>query len=81
MTKGKKSAIQPTLLTSGESELGPSWIPLYESPVDFNAEHFEAAMLNIIRQPNINSTVIMRADILKENVYDPEKVIRCLRVK
>lgn len=73
MTKGKKSAIQPTLLTSGESELGPSWIPLYESPVDFNAEHFEAAMLNIIRQPNINSTVIMRADILKENVYDPEK--------
>ncbi|RCK55679.1 tRNA (uracil-O(2)-)-methyltransferase [Candida viswanathii] len=71
MTKGKKSGIQPKLLTSGVSELGPAWIPVYENPVDFDVTHFETAMLNIIRQPNINSTVIMRADILKENVYDP----------
>ena len=30
-------------------------------------------MLNIIHQPNINSTVIMRADILRENVFDPDE--------
>lgn len=62
-----------TLLTSGKSELGEPWVPIYKTNVDFRAKHFEAAMSNLIKQPNINSTVILRADILKENIYDPEK--------
>lgn len=61
------------LLTANVSKLGPCWVPIYESPVGFNVQHFEAAMLNIIHQPNINSTVIMRADILRENVFDPDE--------
>jgi len=52
------------------SILGPEWIGLYKSPVEFKSEHFEAAMNNLIKQPNINSTVILRADILLENKYD-----------
>lgn len=56
-----------------KSILGDVWVPIYESPVEFTGEHFERAMANIIKQPNINSTVIMRADILKENIFDPQK--------
>ncbi|EGW35026.1 uncharacterized protein SPAPADRAFT_69374 [Spathaspora passalidarum NRRL Y-27907] len=60
------------LLTSQTSILGDPWIPIYRKSVDFGANHFESAMSNIIKEPNINSTVIMRADILKENIYDPK---------
>ncbi|KAL6453611.1 TRM44 tRNA [Candida maltosa Xu316] len=72
MGKDKTSTNLP-LLTASESKLGKSWVPIYENPVDFGIDHFETAMLNIFRQPNINSTVIMRADILKEYIHDPEK--------
>lgn len=61
------------LIMDKASILGGSWVPIYESEAEFTGQHFEKAMSNIIRQPNINSTVIMRADILKENIYDPEK--------
>lgn len=60
----------PTALISEESILGDSWIPIYEEPVDFEALHFNTAMSNLIREPNINSTVIMRADVLEENSYN-----------
>ncbi|CCH46877.1 hypothetical protein BN7_6479 [Wickerhamomyces ciferrii] len=52
------------------SILGPEWVGLFQSDVEFKSEHFENAMNNLIKQPNINSTVILRADILSENVYD-----------
>ncbi|ODV59782.1 tRNA (uracil) methyltransferase [Ascoidea rubescens DSM 1968] len=50
-----------------QSILGLKWIGLFEEEVSFKFFHFEKAMLNLIKQPNINSTVILRADILKEN--------------
>lgn len=49
--------------------LGPPWIPIYEQEADFDALHFETAMAHLIREPNINSTVILRADILQETSY------------
>ncbi|KAH3677032.1 hypothetical protein WICMUC_001938 [Wickerhamomyces mucosus] len=52
------------------SLLGPEWVSLYESNISFATEHFEAAMQNLIKQPNINSTVILRADILIENKFN-----------
>ena len=57
-------------LTQEESELGSQWVPIcsYES-VEFTQTHFIAAMANLVREPNINSTVIMRADILSERRY------------
>lgn len=75
MSKSSASHIcqEPELLLKQKSILGDPWVPIYESEVDFDSRHFESAMHNIIKQPNINSTVILRADILKENVYDPEK--------
>lgn len=62
----------PTLLKE-QSILGDPWVPIYKSDVEFEGDNFETAMANLIKQPNINSTVIMRADILKENHYDAAK--------
>ncbi|CUM67793.1 uncharacterized protein PRCAT00005499001 [Priceomyces carsonii] len=75
MTRHKKSSgnAKAKLLLGEESLLGDPWVPIYEMPVEFDAHHFESAMSNLIKQPNINSTVIMRADILKENKYDPKE--------
>lgn len=54
------------------SILGKQWYCMYKTAetVSFEKEHFETAMLNVIRQPNVNSTVILRADILKEVEYN-----------
>ena len=60
------------MLLSETSKIGDPWVPIYQTAVDIEAHHFETAMSNLIKQPNINSTVIMRADILKENVFDVE---------
>ncbi|SCV03276.1 LAME_0H09120g1_1 [Lachancea meyersii CBS 8951] len=56
------------------SELGNEWVCMYktEESVDFEKKHFEMAMMNVVRHPNINSTVILRADVLKEWEYDVE---------
>lgn len=51
------------------SPLGEEWCGLFESKVEFKAEHFEKAMKNLINSPNINSTVILRADILRQNSH------------
>lgn len=64
---------QHELILSEDSVLGNSWIPVFSTGVDINANHFQAAMSNLIRQPNVNSTVIMRADILKENKYEEDE--------
>lgn len=63
---------EPTALISETSVLGSSWVPIYEQCIDFDALHFNTAMSNLIREPNINSTVIMRADVLEENKYDKD---------
>lgn len=67
-----KNDFDAELLLSETSKLGDPWVPIYQTAVDIEAHHFETAMSNLIKQPNINSTVIMRADILKENVFDVE---------
>ncbi|AJV94631.1 tRNA (uracil) methyltransferase [Saccharomyces cerevisiae] len=55
-------------IVNDKSILGPQWLSLYQTDgkVTFAKSHFEQAMMNVIREPNINSTVILRADILKE---------------
>lgn len=60
-----------TLLTDQSLCLGDAWVPIYLMPVEFDPCHFETAMSHLIREPNINSTVILRADILQETKYGP----------
>lgn len=57
---------------AASSCLGHSWVPVHEMKAEFGPEHFETAMLHLIREPNINSTVILRADVLSETTYHPE---------
>lgn len=48
------------------------WKPILESDCDFNPSIFEDITLNLIRNPNINSSHLFRADILydsKDNEY------------
>lgn len=61
----KYGALEPSLL-------GDDWHCMYKTfeAVPFEKQHFETAMLNVIRHPNINSTVILRADMLKEWEFD-----------
>lgn len=66
---GKKNQPETPNILGQDSFLGREWVGLYETPITFQREHFEKAMQNLIRQPNINSTVILRADIMSENSY------------
>lgn len=52
-----------------ESPLGEGWCGIFETKVDFKYSHFMTAMKNLINSPNINSTVILRADILRKIDY------------
>lgn len=52
-----------------KSVLGEGWCGIFETKVDFKIQHFMTAMSNLINSPNINSTVILRADILRRNKY------------
>lgn len=65
--KKNSSGSEADYILGEESILGEPWVPVYKMGVEFTIDHFRQAMANLIRQPNINSTVIMRADILKEN--------------
>lgn len=51
------------------SVLGDQWCGLFETKVEFKIQHFMTAMTNLINSPNINSTVILRADILRKKSY------------
>ena len=52
-----------------ESPLGEEWCGIFETKVEFKTQHFMTAMSNLIDSPNINSTVILRADILRRNKF------------
>lgn len=40
------------------------WTPLFKAGCNFDAGYFEKVMLNLIKNPNINSSWLFRADIL-----------------
>lgn len=47
-----------------EDGLAHQWTPLFKAECSFNAGYFEKVMLNLIKNPNINSSWLFRADIL-----------------
>ncbi|GMM35125.1 tRNA (uracil) methyltransferase [Saccharomycopsis crataegensis] len=54
-----------------ESKLiGNDWIEVCSRNVEFKSYHFEKALYNLILQPEINSTVLLRADILRNTKYE-----------
>ncbi|KAI0020644.1 hypothetical protein F4780DRAFT_357752 [Xylariomycetidae sp. FL0641] len=60
----------PSLL---QDDSGATWTPLYRMDCAFGPEIFSKVMMNLIRNPNINSAWLFRADILHEEDPQPEK--------
>ena len=56
---------QPVL----EDDIGSTWTPLYQSDCIFSPENFSQVLNNLIRNPNIDSNHLFRADILLEASY------------
>ncbi|RYO86180.1 hypothetical protein DL762_004883 [Monosporascus cannonballus] len=64
-------AFEPTELANGEPSFiedlsGAQWVPLYRNPCTFGPTIFSRIMMNFIRNPNLNSSWLFRADILVE---------------
>lgn len=47
-----------------------TWIPVLQHACDFPPPIFESVALNLIKNPNINSNLLFRADILYDSVND-----------
>lgn len=45
-------------------DASPIWTPCFKHECGFNADIFERVMLNLVKNPNINSSWLFRADIL-----------------
>jgi tRNASer (uridine44-2'-O)-methyltransferase len=65
-----QSDAKPVLRGTGEGE----WRPLYFHKCSFTPEIFFQVMQNLIRNPNLNSNHLFRADILLEVPYHPALV-------
>lgn len=46
------------------------WLPVLQHPCDFAPDVFETISLNLIKNPNINSTLLFRADVLYDSRSD-----------
>ncbi|EGR50047.1 uncharacterized protein TRIREDRAFT_59768 [Trichoderma reesei QM6a] len=55
---------------------GRTWVPLYSHACSFGPDIFADKMMNLVRNPNLNSSWLFRADIL----YDEAKVTAVLRL-
>ena len=64
-------------LTSENREIPPSqrlpdetWLPVLQHSCDFPPNVFESVALNLLKNPNINSSLLFRADILYDSSND-----------
>lgn len=55
-----------------------SWRPLFKHECHFGAQIFERVMLNLIENPNINSSWLFRADILLDQACSGEPALPCI---
>ena len=64
-----ETVFKPTECFTGDkvSPLGPDWITMYQSDCDFDAEGFFKVVHYLVRNPNITSSNLFRADILYDS--------------
>ena len=62
-------------LTSGSTVIHPSqrlpnqdWLPVLQHSCDFPPDVFESVSLNLLKNPNINSSLLFRADVLYDSL-------------
>ncbi|KAM0281588.1 hypothetical protein ACHAQH_003457 [Verticillium albo-atrum] len=53
-----------------EDESGAFWHPVYQHECSFNSDFFEEVMMNMIKNPNVNTKWLFRADILHDTGDD-----------
>ena len=65
-------------LTLGSTDIHPSqrlpnekWLPVLQHPCDFPPDLFDSVSLNLLKNPNINSSLLFRADFLHDS-FDNE---------
>lgn len=79
MAKNKKHGHNEAFVFNNADavKLGKEWHNIYttENELSFTDDNFETAMLNVIKNPNINSTVVLRADILSEKFKDEDATV------
>lgn len=51
------------------------WVPIFSHGCSFNPEAFSRVMMNMIRNPNLNSTWLYRADILYDDAAESENSV------
>ncbi|KAK1758410.1 hypothetical protein QBC47DRAFT_139817 [Echria macrotheca] len=58
----------PPIVTPDDSGngLGDTWVPLFRHGCSFGPDIYHSVMLNLIKNPNINSTWLFRANILHD---------------
>lgn len=71
-------AFAPTEFASDAPSLiedlsGSRWVPLLQNPCTFGPDIFSKVMMNFIRNPNLNSSWLFRADILLEQDTGQER--------
>jgi tRNASer (uridine44-2'-O)-methyltransferase len=65
-------AVVPGSLPSIVQTSGKAWTPLYRHGCSFPPEIFRQVMLNLIRNPNINSNHLFRADVSLDCPYSED---------
>lgn len=65
-TDNQAAAASVQIHDKTEDGLLPSWTPLFKAACTFDADIFEMVMLNLIKNPNLNSSWLFRADILAD---------------
>ncbi|KAJ0123449.1 hypothetical protein J7T55_011914 [Diaporthe amygdali] len=68
----KAAAISCQILEAGAGSSRPEWTPLFKHEIRFEPAIFDQVMLNLIRNPNINSSWLFRADVLLDQVAGSE---------
>ncbi|KAL3954939.1 hypothetical protein ACCO45_010502 [Purpureocillium lilacinum] len=54
-----------------EDTAGDAWVPLYRHGCTFGPDLFVEKMMNMVRNPNLNSSWLFRADILYDDDEEP----------
>lgn len=68
----KASAVSYQIFEAGAGSSRSEWTPLFKHEIRFDPVIFDRVMLHLIRNPNINSSWLFRADILLDQVAGSE---------
>lgn len=68
----KASAVSCQIFEAGAGSSRPEWTPLFRHEIRFDPTIFDQVMVNLIRNPNLNSSWLFRADILLDHAAGSE---------